>query len=159
MRDAGTRRLSSLPCGRLSKGWIISRALWERPSLDQTLRSSFQCQDPGIPALSGKGFAIPRVFFSVSSLCFRRLNDPSVVTPFSRDDRGHTPLHVAALCGMWSWVGIWGLSGQRDGAKGGPAEARLTGLGVSELAWWRGLLHGTPPGTLLEEKVADGPQA
>ncbi|KAK2492495.1 hypothetical protein MC885_007928 [Smutsia gigantea] len=26
-----------------------------------------------------------------------RLNDPSVVTPFSRDDRGHTPLHVAAL--------------------------------------------------------------
>lgn len=103
--------------------------------------------------------AIPRVFFSVSSLCFRRLNDPSVVTPFSRDDRGHTPLHVAALCGMWSWVGICGLSGQRDGAKGGPAEARLTGLGGSELAWWRGLLHGTPPGALLEEKVADGPQA
>ncbi|KAL1769523.1 ankyrin repeat domain-containing protein 27 [Sigmodon hispidus] len=29
-----------------------------------------------------------------------RLNDPSVVTPFSRDDRGQTPLHVAALCGQ-----------------------------------------------------------
>ncbi|XP_046889460.1 ankyrin repeat domain-containing protein 27 [Hypomesus transpacificus] len=29
-----------------------------------------------------------------------RLNDPSVVTPFSRDDRGYTPLHVAALCGQ-----------------------------------------------------------
>ncbi|XP_030620523.1 ankyrin repeat domain-containing protein 27 isoform X2 [Chanos chanos] len=28
-----------------------------------------------------------------------RLNDPSIVTPFSRDDRGYTPLHVAALCG------------------------------------------------------------
>uniref|UniRef100_A0A3Q3XF11 VPS9 domain-containing protein n=1 Tax=Mola mola TaxID=94237 RepID=A0A3Q3XF11_MOLML len=25
-----------------------------------------------------------------------RLNDPSIVTPFSRDDRGYTPLHVAA---------------------------------------------------------------
>ncbi|XP_035769361.1 ankyrin repeat domain-containing protein 27 [Neolamprologus brichardi] len=30
-----------------------------------------------------------------------RLNDPSVVTPFSRDDRGYTPLHVAAHCGEW----------------------------------------------------------
>ncbi|KAM6937846.1 uncharacterized protein ankrd27 [Xenentodon cancila] len=29
-----------------------------------------------------------------------RLNDLSVVTPFSRDDRGYTPLHVAALCGQ-----------------------------------------------------------
>ncbi|XP_051017762.1 LOW QUALITY PROTEIN: ankyrin repeat domain-containing protein 27 [Acomys russatus] len=29
-----------------------------------------------------------------------RLNDPSIVTPFSRDDRGQTPLHVAALCGQ-----------------------------------------------------------
>uniref|UniRef100_A0A3P9A9C1 VPS9 domain-containing protein n=1 Tax=Esox lucius TaxID=8010 RepID=A0A3P9A9C1_ESOLU len=28
-----------------------------------------------------------------------RLNDPSIVTPFSRDDRGYTPLHVAAICG------------------------------------------------------------
>ncbi|CAK6436896.1 unnamed protein product [Pipistrellus nathusii] len=33
-----------------------------------------------------------------------RLNDPSVVTPFSRDDRGHTPLHVAALCGQASLI-------------------------------------------------------
>lgn len=40
------------------------------------------------------------------SFCFRRLNDPSVVTPFSRDDRGQTPLHVAALCGMWPWAGF-----------------------------------------------------
>lgn len=29
-----------------------------------------------------------------------RLNDPSIVTPFSRDDRGYTPLHVAALYGQ-----------------------------------------------------------
>ncbi|XP_036391528.1 ankyrin repeat domain-containing protein 27 isoform X1 [Megalops cyprinoides] len=29
-----------------------------------------------------------------------KLNDPSIVTPFSRDDRGYTPLHVAALCGQ-----------------------------------------------------------
>ncbi|KAM8775451.1 ankyrin repeat domain-containing protein 27 isoform 2-T2 [Rhynchonycteris naso] len=35
-----------------------------------------------------------------------RLNDPSVVTPFSRDDRGHTPLHVAALCGQASFIDL-----------------------------------------------------
>ncbi|XP_031421001.1 ankyrin repeat domain-containing protein 27 [Clupea harengus] len=29
-----------------------------------------------------------------------RLNDPSIITPFSRDDRGYTPLHVAAFCGQ-----------------------------------------------------------
>ncbi|XP_018515994.1 ankyrin repeat domain-containing protein 27 isoform X2 [Lates calcarifer] len=29
-----------------------------------------------------------------------RLNDPSIVTAFSRDDRGYTPLHVAAICGQ-----------------------------------------------------------
>ncbi|KAF4095375.1 hypothetical protein G5714_024453 [Onychostoma macrolepis] len=29
-----------------------------------------------------------------------RLNDPSIVTPFSRDDQGYTPLHVAAICGQ-----------------------------------------------------------
>ncbi|XP_068169080.1 ankyrin repeat domain-containing protein 27 [Antennarius striatus] len=29
-----------------------------------------------------------------------RLNDPSVITPFSRDDQGYTPLHAAALCGQ-----------------------------------------------------------
>lgn len=28
------------------------------------------------------------------------LNDPSIVTPFSRDDRGYTPLHAAAACGQ-----------------------------------------------------------
>eukprot|EP00074_Homo_sapiens_P102763 XP_016882838.1 ankyrin repeat domain-containing protein 27 isoform X2 [Homo sapiens] len=35
-----------------------------------------------------------------------RLNDPSVVTPFSRDDRGHTPLHVAAVCGQASLIDL-----------------------------------------------------
>ncbi|XP_039322356.1 ankyrin repeat domain-containing protein 27 isoform X4 [Saimiri boliviensis] len=35
-----------------------------------------------------------------------RLNDPSVVTPFSRDDRGHTPLHVAALYGQASLIDL-----------------------------------------------------
>ncbi|XP_028264059.1 ankyrin repeat domain-containing protein 27 isoform X2 [Parambassis ranga] len=29
-----------------------------------------------------------------------RLNDPSIVTSFSRDDRGYTPLHAAAICGQ-----------------------------------------------------------
>ncbi|XP_027898184.1 ankyrin repeat domain-containing protein 27 isoform X2 [Xiphophorus couchianus] len=29
-----------------------------------------------------------------------RLNDLSIITPFSRDDRGHTPLHAAAMCGQ-----------------------------------------------------------
>ncbi|XP_060933096.1 ankyrin repeat domain-containing protein 27 [Limanda limanda] len=29
-----------------------------------------------------------------------RLNDPSIITPFSRDDRGYTPLHAAAICGQ-----------------------------------------------------------
>ncbi|KAL2093046.1 hypothetical protein ACEWY4_010358 [Coilia grayii] len=29
-----------------------------------------------------------------------RLNDPSIITSLSRDDRGYTPLHVAALCGQ-----------------------------------------------------------
>ncbi|XP_072290640.1 ankyrin repeat domain-containing protein 27 isoform X2 [Eucyclogobius newberryi] len=29
-----------------------------------------------------------------------KLNDPSIITPFSRDDRGYTPLHAAAICGQ-----------------------------------------------------------
>ncbi|XP_056137373.1 ankyrin repeat domain-containing protein 27 [Lampris incognitus] len=29
-----------------------------------------------------------------------RLNDPSIVTPFSRDEQGYTPLHVAAIFGQ-----------------------------------------------------------
>ncbi|NXC19742.1 ANR27 protein, partial [Corythaeola cristata] len=29
-----------------------------------------------------------------------KLNDPSIITPFSRDDRGYTPLHIAAICGQ-----------------------------------------------------------
>ncbi|XP_038609355.1 ankyrin repeat domain-containing protein 27 isoform X6 [Tachyglossus aculeatus] len=35
-----------------------------------------------------------------------RLNDPSVVTPFSRDDRGYTPLHIAAICGQASLIDL-----------------------------------------------------
>ncbi|XP_068017803.1 ankyrin repeat domain-containing protein 27 isoform X1 [Melanerpes formicivorus] len=35
-----------------------------------------------------------------------KLNDPSMVTPFSRDERGYTPLHVAALCGQTSLVDL-----------------------------------------------------
>ncbi|XP_020840709.1 ankyrin repeat domain-containing protein 27 isoform X2 [Phascolarctos cinereus] len=35
-----------------------------------------------------------------------RLNDPSIVTPFSRDDRGYTPLHVAAVCGQASLIDL-----------------------------------------------------
>uniref|UniRef100_A0A8C3HT14 Ankyrin repeat domain 27 n=1 Tax=Chrysemys picta bellii TaxID=8478 RepID=A0A8C3HT14_CHRPI len=30
-----------------------------------------------------------------------KMNDPSIVTPFSRDDRGYTPLHIAAICGEY----------------------------------------------------------
>ncbi|NXS01770.1 ANR27 protein, partial [Oxylabes madagascariensis] len=29
---------------------------------------------------------------------YLKLNDPSIITPFSRDDRGYTPLHIAAIC-------------------------------------------------------------
>ncbi|XP_061078133.1 ankyrin repeat domain-containing protein 27 [Conger conger] len=35
-----------------------------------------------------------------------RLNDPSIVTPFSRDDRGYTPLHVAAICGQSALIDL-----------------------------------------------------
>ncbi|KAM6409308.1 ankyrin repeat domain-containing protein 27 isoform 2-T2 [Rhynochetos jubatus] len=35
-----------------------------------------------------------------------KLNDPSIITPFSRDDRGYTPLHVAAVCGQTSLVDL-----------------------------------------------------
>ncbi|TSK13381.1 Ankyrin repeat domain-containing protein 27 [Bagarius yarrelli] len=35
-----------------------------------------------------------------------RLNDPSIVTPCSRDDRGYTPLHVAAICGQSQLVDL-----------------------------------------------------
>ncbi|NWW35922.1 ANR27 protein, partial [Panurus biarmicus] len=35
-----------------------------------------------------------------------KLNDPSIVTPFSRDDRGYTPLHIAAICGQTSLVDL-----------------------------------------------------
>nr|XP_040018208.1 ankyrin repeat domain-containing protein 27 [Gasterosteus aculeatus aculeatus] len=35
-----------------------------------------------------------------------RLNDPSIVTPFSRDDRGYTPLHAAAICGQTQLIDL-----------------------------------------------------
>ncbi|KAM9375993.1 ankyrin repeat domain-containing protein 27 [Pholidichthys leucotaenia] len=40
-----------------------------------------------------------------------RLNDPSIVTPFSRDDRGYTPLHAAALCGQTQLIDVLVLKG------------------------------------------------
>uniref|UniRef100_A0A8D2L4N5 Ankyrin repeat domain 27 n=1 Tax=Varanus komodoensis TaxID=61221 RepID=A0A8D2L4N5_VARKO len=35
-----------------------------------------------------------------------KLNDPSIVTPFSRDDQGFTPLHIAAICGQASLIDL-----------------------------------------------------
>ncbi|XP_008300988.1 ankyrin repeat domain-containing protein 27 isoform X2 [Stegastes partitus] len=35
-----------------------------------------------------------------------RLNDPSIITPFSRDDRGYTPLHAAAVCGQAQLIDV-----------------------------------------------------
>ncbi|XP_063053724.1 ankyrin repeat domain-containing protein 27 isoform X2 [Engraulis encrasicolus] len=35
-----------------------------------------------------------------------RLNDPSIITSLSRDDRGYTPLHVAAFCGQSSLIDL-----------------------------------------------------
>ncbi|XP_041077280.1 ankyrin repeat domain-containing protein 27-like isoform X2 [Polyodon spathula] len=35
-----------------------------------------------------------------------RLNDPSIVSPFSRDDRGYTPLHIAAIYGQSSLIDL-----------------------------------------------------
>ncbi|KAK2842824.1 hypothetical protein Q5P01_013024 [Channa striata] len=35
-----------------------------------------------------------------------KLNDPSIVTPFSRDDRGYTPLHAAAICGQAQLIDV-----------------------------------------------------
>uniref|UniRef100_A0A7N8XYC7 Ankyrin repeat domain 27 (VPS9 domain) n=1 Tax=Mastacembelus armatus TaxID=205130 RepID=A0A7N8XYC7_9TELE len=35
-----------------------------------------------------------------------RMNDPFIVTPFSRDDRGYTPLHAAAICGQAQLIDI-----------------------------------------------------
>ncbi|KAE8608961.1 hypothetical protein XENTR_v10011676 [Xenopus tropicalis] len=35
-----------------------------------------------------------------------KLNDTSIVTPFSRDDRGYTPLHIAALYGQAQCVDL-----------------------------------------------------
>ncbi|XP_057692141.1 ankyrin repeat domain-containing protein 27 isoform X2 [Corythoichthys intestinalis] len=35
-----------------------------------------------------------------------KLNDLSVVTPYSRDERGYTPLHVAAICGQTQLIDL-----------------------------------------------------
>ncbi|XP_071973321.1 ankyrin repeat domain-containing protein 27 isoform X2 [Engystomops pustulosus] len=35
-----------------------------------------------------------------------KLNDTSIVTPLSRDDRGYTPLHVAAICGQSQFIDL-----------------------------------------------------
>ncbi|KAM4573022.1 ankyrin repeat domain-containing protein 27 isoform 2-T2 [Odontesthes bonariensis] len=35
-----------------------------------------------------------------------RLNDLSIVTPFSRDERGYTPLHAAAICGQAQFIDL-----------------------------------------------------
>lgn len=95
------------------------------------------------------------VYFSVFSFPFRRLNDPSVVTPFSRDDRGHTPLHVAALCGMWS-----GLCALRAKGWGPRVSQQSVAAGGGGVGWWKGLYHRPPtPGPScavpgLEEHVS-----
>lgn len=41
---------------------------------------------------------------SCEKLVSGKLNDPSIVTPLSRDDRGYTPLHIAAICGRASLI-------------------------------------------------------
>ncbi|KAM3919856.1 ankyrin repeat domain-containing protein 27 isoform 2-T2 [Leptodactylus fuscus] len=35
-----------------------------------------------------------------------KLNDTSIVTPLSRDDRGYTPLHIAAICGQSKFIDL-----------------------------------------------------
>ncbi|KAM5138133.1 ankyrin repeat domain-containing protein 27 [Mantella aurantiaca] len=35
-----------------------------------------------------------------------KLNDTSLVTPLSRDDRGYTPLHIAAICGQYQFIDL-----------------------------------------------------
>ncbi|KAM6926714.1 ankyrin repeat domain-containing protein 27 isoform 2-T2 [Lycodopsis pacificus] len=45
-----------------------------------------------------------------------RLNDPSIVTPFSRDDRGYTPLHAAAICGQAKLIDLLVCKGARVNA-------------------------------------------
>ncbi|XP_069491549.1 ankyrin repeat domain-containing protein 27 isoform X2 [Ambystoma mexicanum] len=43
---------------------------------------------------------------SCEKLVSGKLNDPSIVTPFSRDDRGYTPLHIAAICGQAPFIDL-----------------------------------------------------
>ncbi|XP_072278229.1 ankyrin repeat domain-containing protein 27 [Pyxicephalus adspersus] len=35
-----------------------------------------------------------------------KLNDTSIVTPLSRDDRGYTPLHIAAICRQYQFIDL-----------------------------------------------------
>lgn len=48
---------------------------------------------------------------SCEKLVSGRMNDPSIVTPSSRDDRGYTPLHVAAFCGQPMMIDVLACKG------------------------------------------------
>ncbi|XP_068116788.1 ankyrin repeat domain-containing protein 27 isoform X2 [Hyperolius riggenbachi] len=43
---------------------------------------------------------------SCDKLASGKLNDTSIVTPLSRDDRGYTPLHIAAICGQYQFIDL-----------------------------------------------------
>ncbi|KAM9301991.1 ankyrin repeat domain-containing protein 27 [Gastrophryne carolinensis] len=43
---------------------------------------------------------------SCDKLASGKLNDTSIVTPLSRDDRGYTPLHIAAYCGQFQFIDL-----------------------------------------------------
>lgn len=43
---------------------------------------------------------------SCDKLASGKLNDTSIVTPLSRDDRGYTPLHIAAICGQSQFIDL-----------------------------------------------------
>ncbi|XP_040185396.1 ankyrin repeat domain-containing protein 27 isoform X2 [Rana temporaria] len=43
---------------------------------------------------------------SCDKLASGKLNDISIVTPLSRDDRGYTPLHIAAICGQYRFIDL-----------------------------------------------------
>ncbi|XP_018425507.1 PREDICTED: ankyrin repeat domain-containing protein 27 [Nanorana parkeri] len=43
---------------------------------------------------------------SCDKLASGKLNDTSIVTPLSRDDRGYTPLHIAAICGQYWFIDL-----------------------------------------------------
>ncbi|XP_040265523.1 ankyrin repeat domain-containing protein 27 isoform X2 [Bufo bufo] len=43
---------------------------------------------------------------SCDKMASGKLNDTSIVTPLSRDDRGYTPLHIAAICGQSQFIDL-----------------------------------------------------